>query len=50
MVFWQRSCKLTLMNRLPNEEIRPQMVITANIVDIMEAETLKRFGQFVEWL
>lgn len=44
MTFWRRSCKLTLLDRVRNEEIRTRMGVSTSIIDTIEAKGLRWYG------
>lgn len=39
--YWKRSCGLTLMDKIRNEEIQNRAEVDINITEIVEAKRLK---------
>lgn len=44
MSFWRRCCRLTLMDKVRNEEIRERMNIQTTIIDTVESKSLRWYG------
>lgn len=44
MDFWRRSCGLTLLDKVKNEEIKRKAEVSINIMDTIEVKRLKWYG------
>nr|CAH7720104.1 unnamed protein product [Callosobruchus chinensis] len=44
MGYWRRCCKLTLLDKVRNEQIRDRMSIATTIIDTIEAKKLRWYG------
>lgn len=48
--FWRRCCRLTLPDKVKNNDIREQMAIdTTIIIDAVESKSLGRYGHVRLW-